>query len=131
MARLRHLVVVVPGIGGSVLETVDGSPVWGQGRGALAGALVDPSPLTVAEHPSLQPVALFPSMRMLGWMVVPGYDGLVRQLINTFSLGDGDVDIACDKGVGKCRASLVLFPYDFRLGVPVAAKRLAAEVQRR
>ncbi|MGH3999533.1 MAG: lipase/acyltransferase domain-containing protein, partial [Pseudonocardiaceae bacterium] len=131
MARLRHLVVVVPGIGGSVLKTAGGSLVWGHGLGALAGALVDPSRLSLAEHPSLRPVGLLPSVRVLPWMVVPGYDDLVRQLINTFGLGNDDVDIACDQGMRKPGASLVLFPYDFRLGVPSAARRLAAEIRLR
>jgi pimeloyl-ACP methyl ester carboxylesterase len=70
---------------------------------------------------------------VLPWKVVPGYDSLVRQLINTFGLGESDVDIARDErdgGVRKPGASLVLFPYDFRLGVAAAAERLAGEVRR-
>ena len=131
MARLQHLVVVIPGIGGSVLETTGGSPVWGGRLGALAGALADPSRLSRAEHPNLRPVGLLPSVRVLPWMVVPGYDGLVRQLVNTFGLGEDDVDIAREEGARKPGASLVLFPYDFRLGVAATAQRLAAEVERR
>jgi Lecithin:cholesterol acyltransferase len=131
VARLRHLVVVIPGIGGSVLETPSGVSVWGSGLGGLAGAVVDPARLSLAEHPRLRPVALLDSVRVLPWMVVPGYDGLVRQLRNEFSLGDDDIDVAREDVPPKPGASVVLFPYDFRVSVAAAAERLHAEVTRR
>ncbi|MGQ0777761.1 MAG: lipase/acyltransferase domain-containing protein [Pseudonocardiales bacterium] len=135
MARLEHLVVVViPGIGGSVLETVGGQPIWGQGRRQLAEALWDPARLSLAEHPSLRPVDLLGSTRILPWKVVPGYDDLVRHLTNEFGLTDDDIDVARDSADGvqpKPGASVVLFPYDFRLGVRAAAEQLAAEMKRR
>lgn len=123
--------MVIPGIGGSVLETTDGAPVWGQGRRALAGALAHPAQLSLAEHPILRPVALLPSTRVHSWKVVVGYNHLVEQVRNTFNLRDDDVDMARDDAVRKPGASLLLFPYDFRLGVPAAAGRVAAEVTRR
>lgn len=89
---------MVPGIGGSVLETAGGSQVWCHGLDALAGALVDPSRLSLAAHPSLRPADLLSPVRVLPWMVVNGYDGLVSQLINTCGPSDGDVDTARDKG---------------------------------
>ncbi|MDQ3151886.1 MAG: hypothetical protein M3R63_09250 [Actinomycetota bacterium] len=131
VARLQHLVVVIPGIGGSVLEAADGSPIWGQGGRQLAGALVDPTRLSLALHPRLRPVDLLGSTRVLPWKVVPGYDRLVHQLTNEFRLIDDDIDVACDDGVRKPGASVVLFPYDFRLGVTAAAERLGAEMMRR
>jgi Lecithin:cholesterol acyltransferase len=131
VARLRHLVVVIPGIGGSVLETPSGVSVWGQGLRGLAGALVDPARLSLAEHPRLRPVALLESTRMLPWMVVPGYDGLVRQVTNEFSLGADDIGVAREDVPPKPGTSVVLFPYDFRMGVAAAAERLDAEVTRR
>ncbi|MGH4022218.1 MAG: lipase/acyltransferase domain-containing protein [Pseudonocardiaceae bacterium] len=131
MARLQHLVVVIPGIGGSVLEAADGSPMWGQGRRQIGGALWDPARLSLAVYPRLRPVDLLGSIRVLPWMVVPGYDRLVRQLTNVFGLTNDDIDVACDDGVRKPGASVVLFPYDFRLGVAVAAERLAGEMTRR
>jgi hypothetical protein len=122
---------VIPGIGGSVLEAADGSPVWGQGRRQLAGALVHPARLSLAEHPQLRPVGLLGSTRILPWLVVPGYDGLIRRLANEFGLGTDDIDVASDEGVRKPGADVVLFPYDFRLGVVAAAERLKAELTRR
>jgi Lecithin:cholesterol acyltransferase len=129
VTRLRHLVVVIPGIGGSVLETESGVSVWGPGLRGLAGALVDPARLSLAEH--LRPVALLDSTRILPWMVVPGYDSLVRQLRNEFGLRDDDIDVAREDVQPKPGASVVLFPYDFRVGVAAAAERLDAEVTRR
>jgi pimeloyl-ACP methyl ester carboxylesterase len=128
---LRYFVVVIPGFGGSVLECADGSGVWGQGRRQHAGALWDPSRLSLGEHPRLQPVRLLEFTRILPWMVVPGYDGLVRELTDKFGLLDGDIDVARDEAPPKPGARVVLFPYDFRLGVVAAAERLAAEIARR
>lgn len=131
VARLQHLVVVIPGIGGSVLETVSGSPIWGQGLSGLVKPLIEPARLSLAENKTLRPTCLLPSTHVLPWKAVPGYDDLVRQLINTFRLADGDVDIARDGPPRKPGASVVLFPYDFRLGVAVAAGRLRHEVDQR
>lgn len=105
--------------------------MWGQGLGRWAGALVDPARLSLAEHPRLRPVALLGSTRILPWKVVPGYDGLVRQVTNEFGLGADDIDVAREDVRPKPGASVVLFPYDFRLGVAAAAERLDAEVTRR
>ena len=80
--KAQHVLVVVPGIGGSTLEATDGSSAWGHSREVLAGVLVDPARLSLTEHPSLRPVDLLPLTRVLSWKVVPGYDTLVRQLIN-------------------------------------------------
>ena len=131
MAHLRHLVVVIPGIGGSVLETVGGVPVWGQGLSGLVKPLVDPARLSLAENKTLRPRCLLRSTHVLPWKTVPGYDGLVRQLVNTFGLGEDDVDVARDGPPRKPGARVVLFPYDFRLGVAVAAGQLQWEVDQR
>jgi len=62
---------------------------------------------------------------------VHGYDGLVQGLLNGLDTPDLVVDVAAD-GVGRnLRADIVLLPYDFRLGVEPAARRLAAEVTAR
>ncbi len=78
MARLEHVVVMIPGIGGSVLKDARCVPVWGQGVGQLAGALVDPARVSLAVHPRLRPVGLLEYTRILPWIVVGGYDGLQR-----------------------------------------------------
>jgi len=43
---------------------------------------------------------------------------------NEFGLTDDNIDVAGADGVRKPGATVVLFPYDFRLGVPAAAERL-------
>jgi hypothetical protein len=98
----------------------------GVGPGGLVGGLVDPARLSLAEHPRLRPVALLGSTRILPWTVVPGYEGLVRQVTNEFGLRAEDIDVAREDVAPKPGASVVLFPYDFGVGVVAAAERLDA-----
>ncbi|MER5867244.1 hypothetical protein [Kitasatospora sp. NPDC002040] len=123
--RLRHLIVVLPGIGGSVLRTPGGAARWDGHRRQLAAAALHPARLGLDEHPELTPVGLLPDIRLAGPFVLPGYDRLVRRIERTFH--QVRVDTA---GTGRPdpRADLLLFPYDFRLGTEAAAERLAAEL---
>jgi hypothetical protein len=133
-ARLRHLIVVIPGIGGSVLADPAGLPVWGPGIGGIGGTVVDPGRLSVSEAPRLEPLALLPTIGALPPLVVPGYSGLVRQLLNGFRGRQTDtprVDIARPGADPDLSADIVLFPYDFRLGVRDAAERLKIEMDSR
>jgi pimeloyl-ACP methyl ester carboxylesterase len=127
--RLRHLVVVIPGIGGSVLESPAGEPVHGQGRSQLVQAVVDPSRLDLYEQPDLRPVELLSSVTVFPPLVLHGYDGLVRQLRSTFA--DVRVDICRPDRDPDLSADVVLFPYDFRLSIRDAARRLADTVRAR
>ncbi|HEU0088347.1 MAG TPA: hypothetical protein VFQ77_11970 [Pseudonocardiaceae bacterium] len=92
----------------------------------LATAAVDPARLATVER--LRPVGLLGSIRVLPWMVVPGYRDLICQLRDRFGLGDDGVDVARDGPPTRPGASVVGFPYDFRLGVAEAACRLQREV---
>jgi hypothetical protein len=83
--RLRYLVVIVPGIGGSVLETPDSETVWGERRRELAKAAVRPERLSLANYPNLVPVDLVPKTRLIGWTVIHGYDKLVRKICTAFA----------------------------------------------
>jgi Lecithin:cholesterol acyltransferase len=124
--RLRHLVLVVPGVLGSVLADSGGRCGWGPGLGDLARTMRWPSALSLADHPRLVPVGLLPTIGLIPPFVVPGYDRLVRRIDAAFD--DVEVDLA---GPGRDRnvhANVVLFPYDFRLGVPAVAERLRAEI---
>ncbi|WP_043684276.1 esterase/lipase family protein [Streptomyces xylophagus] len=127
----KHLVYVLPGIGGSVLERPAAGKraaktVWDAGFGDIAGLLARPGRLAVDEP--LRPVGLIRSKRLLpGWTVVPGYE---RQWAGLQALPG----VVMDMGHPDRRnpdANVVLFPYDFRLGVAHAAKQLAADVHDR
>ncbi len=129
LERLRHLVVVVPGIGGTVLAAPD-PVVWDGGLARLAGSLLGPSRLALAEHPELVPAGLMPRIGLAGPLALPGYAGLVKGIRAGFH--DVRIDTARHDGaIGDSRADLVLFPYDFRTGVRAAALRLRDEIERR
>jgi hypothetical protein len=74
MAQQRPLIVVLPGIGGSVLAR-PGDPadvVWDAGKADIADLVVHPERMSVAEWPRLEPVGLTRSTKLLGFTVVPG-----------------------------------------------------------
>ncbi|MFE2104759.1 esterase/lipase family protein [Kitasatospora sp. NPDC059463] len=130
MAR-RHLVYVLPGIGGSVLERPgkDGRPgevVWDAGFGDIAALFAGPGRLAPDEP--LRPVGVIRSRRLLpGWTVVPGYERLLDGLraLPGVRLDEGHPDRR------DPAANVVVLPYDFRLGVARAAEQLAADVHER
>ncbi|MFK0014835.1 esterase/lipase family protein [Streptomyces sp. NPDC091027] len=129
--KRKHLVYVLPGIGGSVLERPavgkkSAETVWDAGFGDITSLLMRPDRLAIDEP--LRPVGLIRSKRLLpGWTVVPGYE---RQCAALQALPG----VVMDVGHPDHRnpdANVVLFPYDFRLGVGHAAKLLAADVHER
>ena len=126
--RLRHLIVVIPGIGGSVLERA-GKPIWGDGLLRAAQRMCDPAALALFPGDGVQAVGLIRSASVVpGWTVMHGYEQLVHGICNSFE------GVILDEGHPDRRvpdANLVLFPYDFRHSVEVAAGRLAAEVKTR
>jgi pimeloyl-ACP methyl ester carboxylesterase len=124
--RLRHLVLVVPGVLGSVLSDVNGGVAWGAGLGDLARTMRWPSALSLAEHPGLVPSGLLPTIKLIPPFVVPGYDQLVRRIGAAFDRVQ--VDLACPGRNRNLSADVVLYPYDFRIGVPAAAEQLKAEI---
>ena len=126
MASLKHLVVVVPGIGGSVLRSAEGAARWDEHRRRFVAAATRPARLGLDTHPDLVPVGLMPDITLVGPWVVPGYDGLVRRLCNRFD--DVRVDVARPGYAPDLRADVVLFPYDFRHSVRHAAERLHNEI---
>jgi hypothetical protein len=124
--RLRHLVLVVPGVLGSVLSDAEGGAAWGAGLGDLARTMRWPSALSLAEHPRLVPSGLLPTIKLIPPFVVPGYDQLVRRISAAFDRVQ--VDVACPGMDRNPNADVVLYPYDFRVGVPAAAEQLKAEI---
>ena len=79
MSGLRHLIVVVPGIGGSVLAGPDGRSVWDLRPGALVRDVIDPEHLAIDRE--LTPTRLVDDLAVLRpWLVIPGYGALTRLL---------------------------------------------------
>lgn len=126
MAGLKYLVVVIPGIGGSVLADEKGTPVWGPGLIPVLSRVLNPEELSV-DRP-LTPVGLFPSFATAPWHIITGYDGAVSRLLNSLELKPDDVVTAHPQKRRNPQASLVLFPYDFRHSVADAAARLDREI---
>lgn len=137
MARLKHLVVVLPGIGGSVLAE-PGSPaargadsaegiVYGLTRRGLTHAVVSPSSL--ADDRYAVPIALVTDLVVLPplW-TLPGYQRLRLHLHNTFR---GAPELVIDTfrpEAGRAvdpRVDVLLVPYDFRRSVVDSAARVA------
>ena len=126
MAR-KHLVVVVPGIGGSVLEQ-SGKVLWDAGFGSVARLGLAAHRLSLAEAPVVRPAGLIRSRAVVpGWTVVCGYDRLMAALggLPGAVVDDGHPDRRVPD------ANVVAFPYDFRASIVDAAERLAAEVTER
>jgi hypothetical protein len=126
MAR-KHLVMVVPGIGGSVLEQ-SGKALWDAGLGSVARLGIAAHRLSIAEAPALRPAGLIRSRAVVpGWTVVCGYDRLMASLggLPGAVVDDGHPDRRVPD------ANVVAFPYDFRKSIVDAAERLAAEVTAR
>lgn len=128
----RHLIVVIPGIGGSVL--CDGSnpasrrPLW-SGRLSDAFRVVrHAEELSLEAQPQLTPVGLIADAHLLpGWALIHGYSRLVRQLA---AMPGVRID-AGDPAARDEHANVVLFPYDFRRGVAGAAAELDRDISAR
>jgi hypothetical protein len=128
VVRLRHLVMVVPGVGGSRLET-SGGVRWDVGVRGVLSAVADLSRLSLSEYPDLVPTGVT-SVGVVPWLgVVPSLDRLTRNIADAF---DGvRVDPGGRPGRRDPAADVVVFSYDFRRSVADAARRLAAEVAAR
>lgn len=120
--------MVVPGFGGSVLADADGV-VWGDRMRRVVGVVRHPGRLRGDR--SLRAVGLMNTLGFIAPLKVPGYDDLVRGLLNGLDTPGLVVDVAAEGATRNPQADIVLLPYDFRLGVEPAARRLAAEVTAR
>jgi pimeloyl-ACP methyl ester carboxylesterase len=126
---LRHLVIVIPGLGGSVLRDHAGATLWGGGPGRFAASTMVSAELSVDENPHLVPAGLLSTVADLpGLSNVHPYDGLLKRLRHDFR------DVVVDDGNPDHRnlnANVVAFPFDFRRSLVEAAERLAADVAER
>ncbi|MGL5827625.1 MAG: lipase/acyltransferase domain-containing protein [Nocardioides sp.] len=127
---MQHLIVVIPGIAGSMLADDDGI-VWGDSARRMVGLVRDPSRLSVEEAPSLRVVGVMPTLGYCPPFQLTGYDRLINRLVNGLGSPTPVVDVAVDGAERNLAADIVVLPYDFRLGVAAATERLSAEVHAR
>jgi pimeloyl-ACP methyl ester carboxylesterase len=123
----NRLIVIIPGLLGSVLEDTDGRRVWGPSAPDVAWRPIRPSALSVEKNPALLPVGLMPTLGVVRPVRVPGYDRLVRKLCSTFA--DVRVDTAVPGRAARSDANVLLVPYDFRVGVAAAATHVRDMVE--
>jgi pimeloyl-ACP methyl ester carboxylesterase len=130
MVTNEHLIVIVPGIGGSVLQDSAGRVVWGSATG-IAATIPRPRRLELLCEPALTPVGLLPTIGVAPPLVVPGYDKLVTAVRRQLRIPADQVDVAVPGRPARGDARILLFPYDFRLGVAAAAEQLSDAVESR
>jgi pimeloyl-ACP methyl ester carboxylesterase len=124
----RHLVFVIPGIGGSILangaDPTDRNEVWNAQLPNLLQTALSPASLELDRD--LVPIGLIPDIGVIpGWSIIHGYGTLRRRLAKGTRLDTGD------PALRDLDADVVLFPYDFRRGIVAAAERLHSEVEAR
>ncbi|MGW2421447.1 lipase/acyltransferase domain-containing protein [Streptomyces sp. NPDC001709] len=119
---LRDLIVVLPGITGSVLRA-DGRDVWALSMqalwswGATGGESLQRLRLRDGDPGEVVAQRLMPTAHLIpGLVKIDGYSILVRLVRETFEIVPG--------------ANFIEFPYDWRLDNRVAARKLAQTVER-
>lgn len=119
---LPHLVVVVPGIAGSNLQSADGRVVWGHDVGSTVSAAFRPEDLEIDK--AVTPMGLLRVSAVAPWSAVASYDRLISLIKQRLGLRERDVTVAGPiEGVNPS-ASLLEFAYDFRQGMSLSAERL-------
>jgi hypothetical protein len=88
----KCLVIVLPGIGGSVLARPGslGDVVWGMGLRDITDLGWRPGRLSLAESPKLMPMGLTRSAKLIGFTIVPGYERLLASLERLGKVDRGD-----------------------------------------
>ncbi|MGH3937797.1 MAG: esterase/lipase family protein [Pseudonocardiaceae bacterium] len=121
----RQLIVVLPGIGGSVLARPDHPEdvVWDAEKRDIANLAFRPDRMSMEQAPHLTPLGLTESTKFMGFTIIPGYEKLLDQL-EIF----GKIDRHGDPEHPMPDADVVAVPYDFRRGIEEAAERLDAVV---
>jgi pimeloyl-ACP methyl ester carboxylesterase len=124
------LFVVIPGIGGSVLERVQngrGEIVWGA-LGTAVRSMFSPEALRVGPGDGIRAIGAISDWQVLDDLtVVHGYAGVVRMIANASGL-------KVDWGHPDARdhsAQVVVFPYDFRRSIEQSADELDAMITAR
>lgn len=121
-----RLVIVIPGIGGSVLADGRGEVVWNARLAGIVRALWRPERLAIDEV--LTPVGLIESTTLFpGFSVIHGYGDFVNAISSVLGWA---VDWG-NPAHPNLDAQVVAFPYDFRQGVAESAERLGELVKHR
>lgn len=122
------LVVVIPGIGGSVLESSKGDVLWKASPGAVAHLLMHPDRFASDERVRavglVKDWALFP-----GLTVLHGYHTLMASIGATVGVNT-EIDMGHPDNP-KLDARVVAFPYDFRRSIAESAEELDKQIDRR
>lgn len=133
--RLRDIVVLLPGILGSVLQK-DGTDIWalsGQAvwetltsfGGAFQGLLLQDDDHTVDDlGDGIQATRLMPDVHLVpGLVKIDGYTEIVRLIKDTFEVKAGSLS-------DQHPANFIEFPYDWRRDNRVAARQLKQLIDR-
>lgn len=124
---LSHLVVVIPGIGGSNLRGAGGGLVWGHDVRSTAVAAFRPEPLAIDK--TVVPSGLLRVDGVFPWSAVASYGRLTGLIKQFLGLRESDVSVAGPGGVVDRSASVVEFPYDFRQSMERSAERLSDVIE--
>lgn len=128
MARLNHLIMVIPGLGGSVLRR-NQNVVWNATIRSALARLARPG-LLALDLPEVEadglagPFGINPF-----WAPFPGYDRLITMLSSPYRPGS-NIDRG-QRGQRNVLADIAAFPYDFRQSVSVTAALLAHDIRAR
>ena len=125
--KFRDIIVLIPGITGSVLAK-DGKAVWGptgrvitralfSGGGSLHRDLFLPADAPYDLGDGVEATSLVPDLHLIpGFWKIDGYGKIAQFLQSTFDLTEGE--------------SFFRFPYDWRRDNRVAARRLSRLAER-
>lgn len=125
---LRPLVVLIPGIGGSVLADAGGRTVYDVNVSKGAARAFDPAVLAIDNE--LHAMRLISSYGIAFKQLVTGYENLWSALVQRLGLSQVDTAVAGERLI-RPNASLLAFPYDFRQSVAHTAELLDRELRRR
>jgi len=126
VALLQYLIVVVPGIGGSVLAEPDGTSAWDLKSGHIGRAFVGPDRLSSGRE--LVPVRLVDDLVVLRpWLVVSGYGRLTQMVRRQVGAGLRVADYQAGGALPQ-DLDVLRVPYDFRRSVVEAADLLGRAV---
>lgn len=125
---LRPLVVLIPGIGGSVLADAGGRTVYDVNASKGVARALDPAVLAIDND--LHAMRLISSYGIAFKQLVTGYEHLWAALVQRLGLSQADTAVAGEKLV-RPNASLLAFPYDFRQSVSHAAELLDRHLRQR